>query len=697
MAKSFHYSLGTMTRRLLKLAAPVKGQLALSTLASVVGNLAQMGLMGFGALTLLACAGWLASPTPWGIATGISAALVVVCRYIEGVVSHAGAYHLLAHLRVRLYEKLRTLAPACLVGRQKGDILNIAVSDIETIEFFFAHTIGPMFTVILLPCTTLVLALCYHPLYAAVLLPIYLLISVAFPLAAVKLGRRVGMRYRERLGQMKAFVLESIYGLKDIQIFGAGNRRMEQVTQRGQAINRAAHGLTLHQQAVSSVPTFFVYLARISIVAVASYLALAGTGDPVAAILLSYVATASFSSTQSLTTVVSSLLETYAAAERLFLLEDTPPEVQEADHPRTVGPIREIVFDHVTFQYSPEGKAILDDFQLTVHSQEKLGIVGESGMGKSTILRLLLRFWNPTGGEIRINGIPLQQISLAELRQRIAVLEQDTFLFNGTIAENIAFGLKIKNKPKSYIDDKIKYALKLVNLSGFEKRDVTSLSGGQQQRIAIARAIVNEPRVLLLDEPLGALDLKLRQDMQYELIRLKNELGITFIYVTHDQEEALTMSDTIVVMNQGYIQQMGSPEQIYNEPENAFVADFIGESNIVPGLMIHDELVEIFGARFACVDKGFGNNKPVDVVIRPEDIDLLKPEEGTLQGIVTHLIFKGVHYEMEVTTPDGFEWLVHSTDMFPVGQQVGIHVDPFDIQIMNKPASEDEEAIGVNE
>lgn len=303
MAKSFHYSLGTMTRRLLKLAAPVKGQLALSTLASVVGNLAQMGLMGFGALTLLACAGWLASPTPWGIATGISAALVVVCRYIEGVVSHAGAYHLLAHLRVRLYEKLRTLAPACLVGRQKGDILNIAVSDIETIEFFFAHTIGPMFTVILLPCTTLVLALCYHPLYAAVLLPIYLLISVAFPLAAVKLGRRVGMRYRERLGQMKAFVLESIYGLKDIQIFGAGNRRMEQVTQRGQAINRAAHGLTLHQQAVSSVPTFFVYLARISIVAVASYLALAGTGDPVAAILLSYVATASFSSTQSLTTV----------------------------------------------------------------------------------------------------------------------------------------------------------------------------------------------------------------------------------------------------------------------------------------------------------------------------------------------------------------------------------------------------------
>lgn len=288
--------------------------------------------------------------------------------------------------------------------------------------------------------------------------------------------------------------------------------------------------------------------------------------------------------------------------------------------------------------------------------------------------------------------------SLPPNKRQLNTVFQKYALFNHmSISENIAFGLKIKNKPKAYIQDKIKYALKLVNLDGFENRTVSSLSGGQQQRIAIARAIVNEPRVLLLDEPLGALDLKLRQDMQYELIRLKNELGITFIYVTHDQEEALTMSDTIVVMNQGYIQQMGSPENIYNEPENAFVADFIGESNIVPGIMVRDELVEIFNAKFVCVDKGFGSHKPVDVVIRPEDIDLVAPEEGTLTGIVTHLIFKGVHYEMEVTTPDGFEWLVHSTDMFPVGQEVGIHVNPFDIQIMNKPASEDEEAVGINE
>ena len=343
-----------------------------------------------------------------------------------------------------------------------------------------------------------------------------------------------------------------------------------------------------------------------------------------------------------------------------------------------------------------DGELVLDDLNLSIRENSFVTLLGPSGCGKTTTLRILGGFTTPDTGKVIFGGQDITMIP-PNKRQLNTVFQKYALFPHMNIAENIAFGLKIKTKPKSYIDDKIKYALKLVNLSGYERRTVDSLSGGQQQRIAIARAIVNEPRVLLLDEPLGALDLKLRQDMQYELIRLKNELGITFIYVTHDQEEALTMSDTIVVMNQGYIQQMGSPEQIYNEPENAFVADFIGESNIVPGIMIRDELVEIFGARFACVDKGFGNNKPVDVVIRPEDIDLVKPEDGTLQGVVTHLIFKGVHYEMEVTTPDGFEWLVHSTDMFPVGQQVGIHVEPFEIQIMNKPASEDEEALGVNE
>ena len=354
------------------------------------------------------------------------------------------------------------------------------------------------------------------------------------------------------------------------------------------------------------------------------------------------------------------------------------------------------LIDLVNISKSFDGDLVLDDLCLSVKENAFVTLLGPSGCGKTTTLRIIGGFERPDKGQVIFSGNDITKLP-PNKRQLNTVFQKYALFPHMNIAENIAFGLKIKGKTKSYIDGKIKYALKLVNLDGFENRSIDSLSGGQQQRIAIARAIVNEPKLLLLDEPLGALDLKLRQDMQYELIRLKNELGITFIYVTHDQEEALTMSDTIVVMNQGYIQQMGTPEQIYNEPENAFVADFIGESNIVDGIMIQDELVEIFGAKFPCVDKGFGRNKPVDVVIRPEDIDLVKPEDGTLTGVVTHLIFKGVHYEMEVTTPNGFEWLVHSTDMFPVGQEVGIHIEPFEIQIMNKPASEDEEAIGINE
>ena len=236
----------------------------------------------------------------------------------------------------------------------------------------------------------------------------------------------------------------------------------------------------------------------------------------------------------------------------------------------------------------------------------------------------------------------------------------------------------------------------MVGLTDYEDRDVDSLSGGQQQRVAIARAIVNEPEVLLLDEPLAALDLKMRKDMQMELKEMHKSLGITFVYVTHDQEEALTLSDTIVVMSEGKIQQIGTPEKIYNEPENAFVADFIGESNIISATMVQDRLVKILGVNFPCVDEGFGQNKPVDVVIRPEDIDLLKPGQGSIDGVVTHMIFKGVHYEMEVMA-NNYEWLVHSTDMFLIGTEVSIHVDPFDIQIMKKPESEDEEAVNIEE
>lgn len=341
------------------------------------------------------------------------------------------------------------------------------------------------------------------------------------------------------------------------------------------------------------------------------------------------------------------------------------------------------------------GNLVLDELDLYIRENEFLTLLGPSGCGKTTTLRIIGGFETPDTGTVLFEGKDITNLS-PDKREVNTVFQKYALFPHMTIAENIAFGLKIRKKSASYINDKIRYALKLVNLDGYEKRMPDSLSGGQQQRIAIARAIVNEPKVLLLDEPLGALDLKLRQDMQYELIRLKNELGITFIYVTHDQEEALTMSDTIVVMNQGYIQQIGTPEQVYNEPENAFVADFIGDSNILPGIMIRDELVEILGARFDCVDKGFGENNPVDVVIRPEDIDLVSPGEGTIEGIVTDTIFKGVHYEMCVMSR-GFEFIVHSTDYYPENIKVDLKVNPFDIQIMHKPESEDEKAVEIDE
>ena len=338
---------------------------------------------------------------------------------------------------------------------------------------------------------------------------------------------------------------------------------------------------------------------------------------------------------------------------------------------------------------------VLDEFNLYVKRNEFVTLLGPSGCGKTTALRIIGGFEKPDSGSVFFEGQDITD--LAPHKRNLNTVFQKYALFpHMNVEENIAFGLKIKNKSKQYIEDKIKYALKLVNLDGYGKRSVDAMSGGQQQRVAIARAIVNEPQMLLLDEPLAALDLKLRQDMQYELIRLKNELGITFLYVTHDQEEALTISDTIVVMNQGYIQQIGTPESIYNEPENAFVADFIGDSNIIDGTMIEDKLVEFLGVKFQCVDIGFGKNKPVDVVLRPEDVILVKPECSELKGIVTSLIFKGVHYEMDVVA-NGYELLVHSTKLLPVGTQVGVLVDPENIQIMNKPASEDEEVASLED
>jgi len=325
---------------------------------------------------------------------------------------------------------------------------------------------------------------------------------------------------------------------------------------------------------------------------------------------------------------------------------------------------------------------VLKNINLYIKKNEFLTLLGPSGCGKSTLLRLIAGFETPTSGNIYFEGKDLVNVEPYE-RTVNTVFQKYALFPHLNVFDNIAFGLKIKKMDKDQIEKKVKRVLELVNLKGFEDRSIDSLSGGQQQRIAIARAIVNEPKVLLLDEPLAALDLKLRQGMQLELKNMQRELGITFIYVTHDQEEALTMSDTIVVMKEGTIQQIGTPTDIYNEPKNAYVADFIGESNIIPGIMKEDCLVNIFDTDFECVDVGFEKNEPVDVVIRPEDIYILEPDKGKLTGRVESVIFKGVHYEMVIES-NGFKWLVHDTAQFEVGKNVSLLVKPFDIHIMKK-------------
>ena len=339
-----------------------------------------------------------------------------------------------------------------------------------------------------------------------------------------------------------------------------------------------------------------------------------------------------------------------------------------------------------------DGEVVLDNINLYINDQEFLTLLGPSGCGKTTTLRIIGGFQTPTQGDVffdgvRINDVPPHKRAINTVFQRYALFP------HLNVFENIAFGLRIPKTdpesrrkvklPESEIQERVLEMLHVVNLKGFEKRAVSSLSGGQQQRVAIARALVNRPKVLLLDEPLGALDLRLRKDMQIELKRIQQAMGITFIYVTHDQEEALAMSDTVVVMDEGKIQQIGTPEDIYNEPKNAFVADFIGESNIIDGIMRADGVVEIFNRRFQCLDKGFAKDEPVDVVIRPEDVDIVPEGQGQLKGTVTSVTFKGMQYDIIVDFY-GFKWLIQTTDLSAVGSRIGIKIDPDGIHVMKK-------------
>ena len=355
-----------------------------------------------------------------------------------------------------------------------------------------------------------------------------------------------------------------------------------------------------------------------------------------------------------------------------------------------------IRLQNLTMQYDDAEEPVLDNLNLYINDKEFLTLLGPSGCGKSTTLRIIGGFARPSSGDVlfdgkRINDVPPYQRKINTVFQKYALFP------HLDVYENIAFGLRMQRRPdprdpkgkrmvkipEEEIDERVNEMLEVISLKGFEKRKPDALSGGQQQRVAIARALVNRPKVLLLDEPLAALDLKLRKDMQIELKRIQQQVGITFIYVTHDQEEALSMSDTVVVMDKGSIQQIGTPEDIYNEPKNAFVADFIGESNIIDGIMLEDKLVQMYGRKFPCLDGGFAPNEPVDVVIRPEDIDIVPVEQGQLIGTVTSVTFKGMQYDIIVDFK-GFKWLIQTTDHSPEGSRIGIKIDPDGIHVMKK-------------
>jgi len=332
-----------------------------------------------------------------------------------------------------------------------------------------------------------------------------------------------------------------------------------------------------------------------------------------------------------------------------------------------------------------DGQLVLKGINLSIEENEFVTLLGPSGCGKTTLLRILGGFLEQTEGNVYFDSIEISKVP-PHKREINTVFQRYALFPHMDVFENIAFGLRIKKQSKEIIQQKVEKMLKLVGLEGYGRRAVTMLSGGQQQRVAIARALVNEPMVLLLDEPLGALDLKLRKEMQHELKKIQIEVGITFVYVTHDQEEALTMSDKIVVMNHGEIQQIGSPTDIYNEPENRFVANFIGESNIIEGIMMNDYQVSFCAKEFECVDYGFDENEEVDIVIRPEDIDIVPVEMGKLVGTVKSILFKGVHYEIVVETDNG-EFVVHTTDNSEIDKEVGLHFFPEDIHVMSKPGS----------
>ena len=559
MENQFKYSLSTIIKRLLNFARPIKSYLIISTLASIIGNLSHIGLMGFGSLYLLSLTSYLnTNPDKWLILTIISASLIAICRYLEGVYSHIGAYGVLASLRVHLFSIIDRISPAFLIDHKKGDLMSIAINDIETLEYFFAHTIGPMFTVIILPLVTLIVAYQIHPYYFMVLLPLFILISIVIPLIALKAGNNIGMNYRKSLGELKSLVLESVYGIRDIQIYNNGEKRLEKILNENEIVNKASHGLTLHQQILSSVPNFFIYIARILIIVVSAYLISINQNNPSGTILISFVAAASFSSTFSLTFVVTHLLETFAAAKRIFIIEDTIPTVNQKETTQTCGEIQNIKFNNVSFTYPNTDVEVLKNLNFEIKKGDKIGIFGPSGIGKSTLFRLLLRFYDPNSGTISFNHIDLKDLSFNEIYQRIGMLEQETYLFDDTIFNNIAIA-----KEGASLDE-VKKAAEKAGIASLidtlpkgyntEMGQMASrLSGGEKQRIGIARIMLACPDIIVMDEPTSALDVFHEKEL---LHTLKTEYSdATWLIISH-RMSTLTCCNRLYKLENGQLVQI---------------------------------------------------------------------------------------------------------------------------------------------
>ena len=559
MENQFKYSLSTIIKRLLNFARPIKSYLIISTLASIIGNLSHIGLMGFGSLYLLSLTSYLnTNPDKWLILTIISASLIAICRYLEGVYSHIGAYGVLASLRVHLFSIIDRISPAFLIDHKKGDLMSIAINDIETLEYFFAHTIGPMFTVIILPLVTLIVAYQIHPYYFMVLLPLFILISIVIPLIALKAGNNIGMNYRKSLGELKSLVLESVYGIRDIQIYNDGEKRLEKILNENEIVNKASHGLTLHQQILSSVPNFFIYIARILIIVVSAYLISINQNNPTGTILISFVAAASFSSTFSLTFVVTHLLETFAAAKRIFIIEDTIPTVNQKETTQTCGEIQNIKFNNVSFTYPNTDVEVLKNLNFEIKKGDKIGIFGPSGIGKSTLFRLLLRFYDPNSGTISFNHIDLKDLSFNEIYQRIGMLEQETYLFDDTIFNNIALA-----KEGASLDE-VKKAAEKAGIASLidtlpegyntEMGQMASrLSGGEKQRIGIARIMLACPDIIVMDEPTSALDVFHEKEL---LHTLKTEYSdATWLIISH-RMSTLTCCNRLYKLENGQLVQI---------------------------------------------------------------------------------------------------------------------------------------------